>query len=183
MKITLLGDSIRLIGYGKEVERLLGEDFEVFQPKDNCRFAKYTLRGLYDWKKDMEGSEIVHFNVGLWDTCDIFGDGAFTEKDEYINNVVRIAKILKERYKKVIFATTTPANEKNPHHDNKRIAEYNLAAREALLPLGVQINDLFALVSQDIERYICDDLIHLSEDGIALCAKAVVDAIKKAAAE
>ena len=181
MKITLLGDSIRLLGYGKEVERLLGEDFEVFQPKDNCRFAKYTLRGLYDWRKDMEGSKIVHFNVGLWDTCDIFGDGAFTEKDEYVNNVVRIAKILKERYGKVIFSTTTPANEKNPHHNNKRIAEYNLAVTEALTELDVQINDLFALVSQDIERYICEDLIHLSEAGIEVCAKSVADAIRKAA--
>ena len=39
MKVTLLGDSIRLIGYGKEVEKLLGDEFEVFQPEDNCRFS------------------------------------------------------------------------------------------------------------------------------------------------
>ena len=45
IKVTLLGDSIRMIGYGLEVPALLGEDFEVFQPDDNCRFAKYTLRG------------------------------------------------------------------------------------------------------------------------------------------
>ena len=43
IKVTLLGDSIRMIGYGLEVPALLGEDFEVFQPDDNCRFAKYTL--------------------------------------------------------------------------------------------------------------------------------------------
>lgn len=35
MKITLLGDSIRLIGYGTVVPQLLGEEFEVFQPSDN----------------------------------------------------------------------------------------------------------------------------------------------------
>ena len=49
MKISLLGDSIRLLGYGKETEKLLGKDFEVFQPEENCRFAKYTLRGIYEW--------------------------------------------------------------------------------------------------------------------------------------
>ena len=29
-KVTLLGDSIRMIGYGTEVPRLLGEEFEVY---------------------------------------------------------------------------------------------------------------------------------------------------------
>lgn len=49
IRVTLLGDSIRMIGYGLKVPVLLRDDFEVFQPKDNCRFAKYTLRGLFDW--------------------------------------------------------------------------------------------------------------------------------------
>lgn len=38
-KVTLLGDSIRQIGYGTRVPQLLGSKFEVFQPEDNCRFA------------------------------------------------------------------------------------------------------------------------------------------------
>lgn len=44
-KVALLGDSIRLIGYGQIVPQMLGENYEVFQTEDNCRFAKYTLRG------------------------------------------------------------------------------------------------------------------------------------------
>ena len=67
IKVTLLGDSIRAIGYGKMVPELLGSDFEVFQPNDNCRFSKYTLRGLFEWDKQMEGTKIVHWNNGLWD--------------------------------------------------------------------------------------------------------------------
>lgn len=35
IKVTLLGDSIRMIGYGQVVPTLLGEDFDVFQPTDN----------------------------------------------------------------------------------------------------------------------------------------------------
>lgn len=71
-KVTLLGDSIRWIGYGKTVPQMLGDQFEVWQPNDNCRFAKYTLRGLFEWQEQMSGSRIVHWNNGLWDVCDIF---------------------------------------------------------------------------------------------------------------
>ena len=42
--ITLLGDSIRQIGYGLKVPQLLGESFHVFQPNDNCRFTYYMRR-------------------------------------------------------------------------------------------------------------------------------------------
>ena len=45
-KVVLLGDSIRLIGYGKKVEEMLRPEYEVWQPEDNCRFAKYGLNTI-----------------------------------------------------------------------------------------------------------------------------------------
>ena len=66
-KVTLLGDSIRLIGYGTRVPELLCNEYEVFQPDDNCRFAKYTLRMLFDYKEQIKGSDVIHWNNGLWD--------------------------------------------------------------------------------------------------------------------
>lgn len=183
MKVTLLGDSIRLIGYGKRTQELLGEGFEVFQPEDNCRFAKYTLRGLFDWASSMEGSRIVHFNCGLWDICNIFGDGTFTSEDEYIENMTRIADILLSRYDKVIFATTTPVSEKNIYNKNSDIERFN----EIIIPVfeqkGIIINDLYSLIASDIDRYICDDTIHLSEEGIEAAAKMVSEIIKKTASK
>lgn len=182
-KVTLLGDSIRLLGYGKRVAELLGEDFEVYQPQDNCRFAKYTLRGLFEWKNDMAGSRIVHWNNGLWDVCDIFGDGKrFTSVEEYTDNILRIADILLSRHDKVIFATTTPVTEKNPYNQNSVIERYNGIIVSLLKEKGVIINDLYATVSKDIERYIrSDDNIHLTDDGIEVCAAQVCDIIKKTA--
>ena len=107
-KVTLLGDSIRQIGYGKKVPELLGEEYTVFQPTENCRFAKFTLRGvLHEWRAEIEGSDVIHWNNGLWDTCDL-GDGVFTEEDEYVATMLRIARQLKQLGKTVIFATTTP---------------------------------------------------------------------------
>ncbi|MBQ9099056.1 MAG: hypothetical protein IJY50_06470 [Clostridia bacterium] len=56
-RVTLLGDSIRLIGYGEPVARALAEGFEVWQPDSNCRFAQHTLRELWTYASHIEGSE------------------------------------------------------------------------------------------------------------------------------
>ncbi len=41
-KVVLLGDSIRLLGYGETVARELAGEYEIWH---NCRYAKYTMRG------------------------------------------------------------------------------------------------------------------------------------------
>ena len=181
IKVTLLGDSIRAIGYGKMVPELLGSDFEVFQPEENCRFAKYTLRGIFDWKEQMEGTNIVHWNNGLWDICNLFGDGAFSSEVEYISNILRIADILLNKYDKVIFATTTPVRPENQYDSNKLIERYNQIIVPKLREKGVIINDLHSLVSTDVYRYISQDTIHLTDEGIKLCAEQVAMIIKNTA--
>ena len=169
MKITLLGDSIRL-QYAPRVIELLGERFEVFQPSENCRHAKHTLRGLFDWANGMEGSEIVHWNNGHWDICDLFGDGAFSSEEEYVNNMLRIARLLQTKHRCVIFATTTPVRDANKYQKNVRTDRYNAVLVPELAKMGIIINDLNALLRDDIEKYICEDNIHLTEAGIELCA-------------
>lgn len=178
-KVTLLGDSIRLIGYGTKVPEMLGEEYEVFQPEDNCRFVKYTLRMLFDFKAQIEGSDVIHWNNGLWDTCPLFGDGKpFTNEAEYVENIITVAKLLKQMGKRVIFATTTPVHEDFPTNDNGLICRYNQAVVPKLQELGIEINDLHSAVAQDVHRYIGEDQIHLSAEGVDLCAKMVVNAIK-----
>lgn len=183
MKIALLGDSIRLLGYGKRTAELLGEEYEVFQPEDNCRFAKYTLRCLFDMAEAMKDCRIVHFNCGLWDICDIFGDGTFTSEDEYVETMSRIADILLSRHEKVIFATTTPVSEKNIYNSNSDIVRFN----EIIVPVfekkGIIINDLYSLIAADIDKNISDDTIHLSEEGAEAAARQVCEIIKRTAYE
>ena len=175
-KISFIGDSIRM-QYAPLVKERLGEDFEVYQPEENCRFAKYTLRGMWDWNAEMKGSRIVHWNNGLWDMCDLFDDGMFTSVEEYVSTMLRIADILLSRHEIVIFATTTPVRQENLHNKTTEIKRYNDALVPLLKEKGVIINDLFSLVAADIPRYVSDDLIHLSEEGIELCAEAVTKAI------
>lgn len=184
MKITLLGDSIRQIGYGPKVPALLGDEFEVWQPEENCRFAQYTLRGMYDWAEGMKGSELVHWNNGLWDNCDIYGDGMFTPLETYVDFMVRIAKILKKRHGKVIFATTTPVTAQNPYTINEDIILYNKTIVPVLEDLGVVINDLHSLMYADIDKYIRkDDNIHLTDAGADVCAEQVARIIREVAAK
>lgn len=183
MKVTLLGDSVRLLGYGKAVPDLLGDKFEVFQPSFNCQFAKYTLRGTFDWRKDIDGSDIIHWNNGLWDVHDAYGDGPFTPIDHYIFEMIRVAKNLKKQCKKLIFATTTPLLPGNELNDNLVVAEYNKAIVPELEKMGVIINDLYSFVYPNREKYICDDKIHLSEEGIKACGKEVADFIIKVSKE
>ena len=180
-KVVLIGDSIRLIGYGTPVAERLFEEFTVWQPDDNCRFASYTLRGMWDWQENMRGADIIHWNNGLWDVCELFGDGEFTPIDEYVSTMLRIAKILKERAQTVIFATITPVRKENPHNKNETIERYNMALVPELLKLGVVINDLYTPLSEDLYKYICDDNIHLSDDGIRLAADMVESVIREEA--
>ena len=182
IKVALLGDSIREIGYGTVVPQMLGDDYEVFQPAENCRFSKYTLRGLSDWKEGLEGCDIVHWNNGLWDTVtNRPDDEPFSTPEEYVTNMLRIAKYLKAHHRVVIFATTTPVRKEFVDNDNERIAKYNALIVPELEKLGIIINDLNALVSTDIDGLLRhDDNIHLNEKGIELCGKQVAEFIRKA---
>ena len=176
-KIILLGDSIRL-SYGNRVRELLGEGYTVWQPEDNCRFASYTLRMLYDYREQLKEADVIHFNCGLWDMCDLFGDGPFTPLEVYVEQMVRIAKILKTYAPVVIFATTTPPSPKMWGHDLNRVRAYNAAAMAALDPLGVLFDDLFTPVAEDIDRMISEDFLHASPYGVEILANRVADCIK-----
>lgn len=177
-KITLLGDSIRLIGYGTKVPELLGEDFTVYQPEENCRFSSHTLRGIFDWKEEMKGSDVIHWNNGLWDICAIFEKGEpFTPLEYYLDNMERIARELLKITPRVIFATTTPVLEGHPYNSNALIDKYNEAAVKRLSPLGVMINDLHTLVNEKKDEYLKEDKVHLNEKGIDAAARQVVSCI------
>ena len=179
-KVTLLGDSIRLIGYGTKVPELLGEEFEVYQPEENCRYSAFTYRGLFDWAEGIKGSDVIHWNNGLWDACTLFSeDESFTPLAFYLDTMERIAKELLKITPKVIFATTTPVADGHRYNKNPLIDKYNEAVVPRLTALGVEINDLHSLVFKHRDEYLKDDKVHLNEKGIDATAKQVVESIKK----
>ncbi|MBQ8551301.1 MAG: SGNH/GDSL hydrolase family protein [Clostridia bacterium] len=179
-KIVLLGDSIRLAGYGTKVPELLSNICEVWQPTDNCRFSFYTLRNIRTWEEGIDGADIIHWNNGLWDVSDRYGDGNLVSADIYVETMLRIARILKKKAKTVIFATTTPVRPcPEATEDNADIVKYNALVMPELEKLGVVINDLHSVVEPHIDTYICEDNVHLSPAGIDACAEVVASFIKQ----
>lgn len=179
-KVVLLGDSIRYIGYGKKVVELLGDDFTVWQPDDNCRYSTYTLRLVFDSKDEIEGADVIHWNNGLWDVVNDFGDGCFSPVDVYVTTMKRIAKSLLSLGKTVIFSTITPVRPEYKNMNIDDIRRYNAAVVPELEKMGVIINDLHSFIYPKLTEYITDaDYIHLSEEGIAACAEQISDIIRK----
>lgn len=181
MKIVVLGDSIRM-GYAPEVEKYFkSKGYDFYQPQDNCRFIKYLLRVLFDDREIIKDADVIQFNAGHWDICQLYDDKLpFSSKEEFKENLIRVTKILLKITPKVIFATTTPVRLENPYNDNKVIDEYNQIAIDVMKEYGITINDLNSLLKKDIYRYICDDNIHLSEEGIEACKKQTIRYIEEA---
>ena len=179
-KVVLLGDSIRLIGYGLKVPELLGDEFTVWQPEDNCRFSNYTLRMVMDFKDEIKDADVIHWNNGLWDVVNDFGDGCFSPIEVYVTTMKRIAKCLKTLGKKVIFSTITPVRPEYKNMKVEDIKSYNAAIVPELEAMGIIINDLYSFVYPNMEKYITsEDNSHLSEEGINAVAKQVAEVIRK----
>jgi len=179
-RVLLLGDSIRG-NYQEAVKAELGKEYRVYHPTDNCRFTAYTLHLLRHWLPAVPKPDVVHWNNGIWDFGKYYGEeDSFTPLDEYVRNLKRIVNGIRYFYgedQKIVFALTTPQNRPESWETYEK---FNAAAREALEPMGIEINDLYTPLKADLDRYICDDKCHLSDEGKAYAGKLVADAIRKA---
>ncbi len=176
-KVVLLGDSIR-IGYGKKVPEMLKGEYEVWQPEDNCRYSAYTYRMFYEYINELSKADVIHWNNGLWDATHCVDGDAFMPLDYYLYFMKRIAQRLLKITDKVIFATTTAASDENPYDKNDTIKKYNEAVVPMLREMGVTINDLHSIVYPKRAQYVCEDKLHLTDEGYEVCAKQVCEAIR-----
>ena len=71
IRVMLLGDSVRMF-YQEKTKEFLGENYEVWSPKENCRFSLYLLNSLRFYLAEFPSPDIIHFNVGLWDTAILY---------------------------------------------------------------------------------------------------------------
>ena len=185
-RVLLIGDSIRL-HYQNEVKRLIGDEYEIMAPQENCRFSSYVLNSLRYWLAECPNPVIIHWNAGLWDIAVLYKeDGCFTPVEEYVLNMQKILRELKKTGAKIIYATTTPVlDEKKylagpipPAHDNEDIIRYNRAVLEAFKEEAIVINDLHKIMYQEKDRLLSEDMIHPNEEGIKRLGAAVASIIK-----
>jgi lysophospholipase L1-like esterase len=178
-RVLLLGDSIRM-GYEPYVRAGLAGLAEVTAPEENGRFVKYTLWGVNLWLKELGKPDVVHWNNGLWDVHhEAPMEEALTPPDEYAETARRVVRELRRTGAHIIYATTTPVAEDAAGRSNAEIDEYNRRARALMEELGVEVNDLNALVKTDLAGNLCPDKLHLSERGYRLCAGQTAALIKK----
>lgn len=185
MNVLLIGDSIRMF-YENDVKKRIGDEYEIYTPEENCRFSSYVLNSLRFWLTNYPKPDIIHFNAGLWDAAILYRkDGCFTGIDEYVANMKKILRELKNTGAKVIFATTTPVSDEKenvvgpipPAHRNEDIVRYNEAVLNAFKNEDIYINDLFSLMYKEKEKYLGEDMIHPNEEGVKLLGSAVSNAI------
>jgi len=182
IKVMLIGDSIRL-SYRARVAELLTDKARVTGPDENCCFSAYTLFHLSQWVID-DDFDVIQWNNGQWDACYMPDGKIHTPLATYLDLQERIATVLLKKTKRLIFATTTPvwpeqfkSSPKN-HRRNDDICEYNSAVTDLLSKYGVEINDLHSYIAEDVKQYVSKDMVHLTEKGVHLCAKCIVDRIE-----
>jgi hypothetical protein len=181
-KVLLCGDSIRF-GYQSYVSGALDGVVEVFAPSDSCRYAQHMLRWIHEWKDNEQipdDIDLVHWNVGLWDVLRIMGDDTFTSPTFYCELLKRLQHRLCVLFPKAkqVFALSTSVLEeryKPPYQRyNKDIESFNELAIETLLPLGVEINDLYS-ITKNAPKECRSDVTHFyTEQGILLVGGQVV---------
>lgn len=162
-KIFLIGDSIRM-GYDKYVKEALLGAAEVVYPEENSRFAEYVLRYAHTWKSNLkldDDVDLVHWNAGLWDVLELFGEEPLTPIDFYAYFVEKIDKRLRRLFPKakIVFATSTPVIEgvaKEFIRHNDVIESYNRRAVEVLSGTDTVINDLYMLAKSFPDSYHSD---------------------------
>ncbi|MBO5212967.1 MAG: SGNH/GDSL hydrolase family protein [Clostridia bacterium] len=184
-KIVLIGDSIRM-GYDKYVKDALSGIAEVFYPSENCRFAEYVLRYAHEWKANGEWGDdvdLVHWNAGLWDALELFGDAPLTSISYYGEAITRIDKRLRMLFPKAkfVFATSTNVSEKMSHPDftrhNATIEKYNAEALRALSNTDTVINDLYSLTSSVPDSYRSDWVHFYTPEGTELIGGKVLSVL------
>jgi lysophospholipase L1-like esterase len=179
-KVLLLGDSIRM-SYQPLVADLLADEAEVVGPDANGAFSLFTLTSIPGWIGQLGRPDVIHWNNGIHDA------GYNPRRSpvqiplvDYVGNLRSIIRHIRDNLTPwLIFATSTPPHPDKPFKDEEwawkhgDIERYNEAALEVMDELKVPVNDLYALVSADLDTNICDDQLHLSETGKTLCADAV----------
>ena len=186
-RVILIGDSIRM-GYQPVVERELGGLADVRGPGENGGTSDNVLTHLDEWAVSHE-ADLVHVNCGLHDIKRLRdADDIMVPLDRYRSNVEEILRTLVDRTSAgVIWATTTPVNERR-HAERKGfdrherdVADYNRAAVDVARELGVEVNDLWGVVTRSgRDGLLAEDGVHFTQAGYGLLGKEVARAARGA---
>ena len=131
--------------------------------------------------------DIVHLNCGLHDLRRDFETSTLSiGPEEYAANVRQIMERVLATGATLIWAATTPVNERW-HHENKDfdrfeadVVTYNEIALSIAAELGVPVNDLYSLAMETGRNaLLVRDGVHFTAEGYALLGNAVAEFIER----
>ena len=185
-KVLVIGDSIS-IGYTPHAAEALQGRFAVVHHEGNSGDSAALLADLDSYLAAAGDADVIHFNVGLHDLKrPRDGSGAYqVPLDQFAANLARIVEKLQATGKLLIWATLTPVifeRHLSKGFDRRQddVGAYNRAAAEIITSAGIAIDDLHAaVVEAGVERCICADGVHMTDDGYAILGRTVAAAVEK----
>lgn len=189
-KVLLIGDSISQ-GYRTTVVAELTGEADVTRIPGNGEWTGTGVEKIDQWLGGTEW-DVIHFNFGLWD---MYGWEYYDEDrspQAYAQRLEQIVARLKQTDAALIWATTTPPCPENEVSMRERFKkpgvvtadvekQYLAAAEHVMRKHGIQINDLNALVRDDIATLQTGpDNVHFTGKGNTILGKQVAEAIRDA---
>jgi len=176
-RVLLIGDSITR-GYSGAVDNLLAGKAYVSRLADSHFLNDPMLLTEIAMVLDNQKFAVVQFNNGMhgWQ----YSEDAYRKYFPGFLNVIR----MHAGNAKLLWATTTPLKVDNqappgsPIPTNARIAARNAIALEFISPLGIPVDDLYALADGHPE-YHDADTVHFNDKGVNVQAAQVAAEIQK----
>jgi isoamyl acetate esterase len=184
MKVTLIGDSIRLNSQ-QFVRDCLPPRFQVSAPSVNCKSSHNVAADIRNWVSGTT-ADVVHINCGLHDIrYDLGQDHPVSSPEEYLDNLRVVFTYLAATGVSIIWATSTPTNEV-AHNTSKLyrwyqadLVEYNRLSMDLALDFGFHINDMYGRLSEtNAQALLLPDGVHFDRSGNELIGRYVADAIQ-----
>lgn len=186
--VLVLGDSIS-IGYTGPVISLLGSEYDIMHPADNCRNSYYTLNTVDKWLTAWPKYDVIVWNNGLWD--DIYSNWLIdypqpgadplwygTSLADYEKYITQIAIKLKATGARVIFFTTTDVPLISGVFIPGREILLNDIAKRVLPPLGIEIRDLNQFALSIPNAHVNSYDVHFTNTANSVIGRFVADIIQ-----
>lgn len=199
-RVLIIGDSVSC-GYTLPLRAALSGIANLHRPPQNCGSSAVGLQHLERWLGDQPW-DVIHFNHGLHDlSCEFSpgkhrndaGDYARPDNgghhrvapDDYRTNLSTLVDRLRLKAPDaaLIFATTTPVSADLHHYVKASELEYNRIALEVMTAKGVQVNDLWAFATPQVERIQEPGNPHFHARGSMVLAGQIARVIREALAQ
>lgn len=170
-RVILIGDSVSR-SCTVSVRKLLAGNANVHRAPANCGPTDSGLRNMDIWLDQGSGEwDVVYFNFGIHDRR--------KTPEQYAANLERVIQRLEATGAKLIWAPTTPFEDKNVPGVDGSLA-LNATSDEVMGKHGIPIDDLHATVIDKLAHVQGADRTHFDAAGIRLLAGEVARTMRRA---